>query len=66
MLAGSASGVNAMPEQKRELTRNYIGLVSDEADMQCAAALQPRSGLPIKDYLRSLLVALLEPRSEAR
>ena len=55
-----------MPEQKREPTRNYIGLVSDEADMQCAAALQPRSGLPIKDYLRSLLVALLEPRSEAR
>lgn len=55
-----------MPEQKREPTRNYIGLVSDEADTQCVAVLQPRSSLPIKDYLRSLLVAWLEPRSEAR
>lgn len=66
MLAGSASGVNAMPAQKREPTRNYIGLVSDEADMQYLAMAQPRSSLPMKDYLRSLLAALLQPRGEAR
>lgn len=55
-----------MPAQKREPTRNYIGLVSDEADMQYLAMAQPRSSLPMKDYLRSLLAALLQPRGEAR
>lgn len=55
-----------MPAQKREPTRNYIGLVSDEADIQYAAAPQPRSSRPMKDYLRSLFAALFELRSEAR
>jgi hypothetical protein len=52
-----------MHAQKREPTRNYIGLVSDEADMQYAS--QPLSRQPMKDYLRSLLAALREPRSQA-
>jgi hypothetical protein len=47
-----------MPAQKRELKRNYIGLVSDETD--------PQSGQPMKDYLRGLLAAVLERRGEAR
>ena len=55
-----------MPAQKRELKRNYIGLVSDEADQQYAAIPQSQSSQPMKNYLRSLLAAMLERRGEAR
>jgi hypothetical protein len=55
-----------MPAQKRELKRNYIGLVSDETDPQYAANARPQSRQPMKDYLRGLLAAVLERRGEAR
>ena len=55
-----------MPAQKRELKRNYIGLVSDERDEQRAAEARPQSSRPMKDYLLGLLSAMLQPRSEPR
>ena len=55
-----------MPAQKRELNRNYIGLVSDEADQQCAPNARPQSGRPMKEFFRGLLAAVLERRGEAR
>ena len=32
-----------MPAQKRELRRNYIGLVSDEGEQPCTAEARPES-----------------------
>ena len=55
-----------MPAQKRESTRNYIGLVSDEDEEQRAARTQPQSGRPMKDYIRGLLAAMLELRGTTR
>jgi hypothetical protein len=55
-----------MPAQKRESKRNYIGLVSDEADQQYAAKAQPQSSQPMKNFIRGLLAVVLERRSEAR
>jgi len=55
-----------MPAQKREVKRNYIGLVSDESEQQCAAEAQPESGRPAKDYIGRLVAAMLERRSAAR
>jgi hypothetical protein len=54
-----------MPAQKRELKRNYSGLVSDEEEMQ-RAARTPQSGRPMKDYIRRLLATVLELRGEMR
>ena len=53
-----------MPAQKRE-PRNYIGLVSDEADQPFAARVQPQSSRPLKDFIHSLLAVVRERRSEA-
>ena len=55
-----------MPAQKREIKRNYIGLVSDEAEQQLARNAPPLSGQPMKDFIRGLFAAMLERRSEAR
>ena len=55
-----------MPVQRRESRRNYIGLVSDEAEQTYAVKTQAQGGPPIKDYLRGLLAAVLGRRSEAR
>ena len=55
-----------MPAQKRELKKNYIGLVSDEGEQQYAGRAQPQHCPPMKDYLRGLLIAMLERRGEAR
>ena len=55
-----------MPAQKRELKRNYIGLISDEREEQRAAETRPEAGRPMKDYLLGLLTAVLQPRREPR
>jgi hypothetical protein len=55
-----------MPAQKRELNRNHIGLVSEEAQQQCAAEARPESGRPAKDYIGRLVAAMLERRGVAR
>jgi hypothetical protein len=54
-----------MPAQKRELKRNCIGIVSDEAEQQCAEA-RPESGCPAKDYIGRLVAAMPERRGAAR
>jgi hypothetical protein len=54
-----------MPAQKRELKRNYIGLVSDEDDERRAAEM-PEANRPMKEYLRGLLAAVLELRGQPR
>jgi hypothetical protein len=54
-----------MPARKRESKRNYIGLVSDEADQQYAATAQLQSSQPLKDFIHGLLEAMRERRSEA-
>ena len=54
-----------MPAQKRE-PRNYIGLVSDEADQPYAAKAQPQFSRPMKDFIRGLLEVMRERRREAR
>ena len=67
MLLRSASSKSRaqMPTQKRE-PRNYIGLVSDEADQPHAAKAQPPFGRPLKDFFHGLLEVLRERRSVAR
>jgi hypothetical protein len=55
-----------MPAQKCESKRNYIGLLSDEAEQQFPAKAQSQVGPPMKDYLRFLLAAMLGLRSEVR
>lgn len=55
-----------MAAQKRELKRNYIGLIRDEREQQRAAETRPETGRPMKDYLLGLLAAILPPRSEPR
>jgi len=54
-----------MPAQKRELKRNYIGLVSDEDDERRATEM-PEASRPMKDYLLGLLAAVLELRGQPR
>lgn len=54
-----------MPTQKRE-PRNYIGLVSDEADQPHAAKAQPPFSRPVTDFFRGLLEVMRERRGEAR
>jgi hypothetical protein len=67
MVAASASSESerTMPAQKRELKRNYIGLVSDEDDERRAAEM-PEANRPMKEYLRGLLAAVLELRGQPR
>ena|SRR5437667_6183098 len=57
--------VSTMPAQKRELKRNYIGLVSDEDDERRATEM-PEASRPMKDYLLGLLAAVLELRGQPR
>ena len=53
-----------MPAQKRE-PRNYIGLVSDEAEQSRAAKTQPPFRRPLKDFFHGLLEVMRKRRGEA-
>ncbi len=55
-----------MPAQRRELKRNYIGVVSDETEEQRAVELLPKSDRPAKKYLLGLMAAILHRDIEAR
>jgi hypothetical protein len=67
MIASSTSLEQAgMPAQKRELRKNYIGVVSDKFDEQCAAELQGKSAHRVKDYLFRLMAVVLKGRGEIR
>jgi hypothetical protein len=55
-----------MPAQKRELRKNYIGIVSDKTEEQRAVEPQAKSDRLLKDYLRGLLAAALNRDDDAR
>lgn len=56
-----------MPTQKRETGKNYIGLVSDEIEEQCAAEMRSATDRRVKEYFVGLVAAMFNRRrSEAR
>ncbi len=55
-----------MAAPKREARRNYIALVSDEPEQPRAAAVRPISRGRIRDYVLSLMAALLGRGRDAR
>ena len=55
-----------MPAQQQELKKNYIGVVSDKTDEQRAVHLMPKSDRPAKQYLLSVIAAVLDRDVEAR
>jgi hypothetical protein len=56
-----------MPTQKRETGKNYIGLVRDEIEEQCAAEMQSVTDRRMKEYFVGLMAAMFNRRrSEAR
>ena len=48
--------------QQRELRKNYIGVVSNKFDEQCAVELQAKSDHRVKDYLFRLMALVLNRR----
>jgi hypothetical protein len=55
-----------MPTQQRELRKNYIGIVSDKFDEQCAVELRTKSGHLMKDRLLRLMAVVLKRNGEAK
>jgi hypothetical protein len=47
-----------MPTQKRETGKNYIGLLSEEYDAQCAAEAQSAPNRRMKEYVVGLIAAM--------
>lgn len=52
-----------MRAQPRELRKNYIGVVSNQFDEQCAVELQAKSSHRVKDYLFRLMAVVLKRRA---
>ena len=55
-----------MPTQKRETSKNYIGLLSDEAEEQRSAEFASATGPRMATYVLGLVAAMLARRREAR
>jgi hypothetical protein len=55
-----------MRAQQRELRKNYISVVSDKLDDQCAVELQAKSDHRVKDYVFRLMAVVLNRRSGAK
>jgi hypothetical protein len=55
-----------MPAQQREAKKNYIGIVSDKTDEQRAVDSLPKSDRLAKEYLLSLMAAVLHRDVETR
>jgi HD superfamily phosphohydrolase YqeK len=55
-----------MPAQKRQLRKNYIGIVSDKIEEQRAVESLAKSDRLLKDYLRGLMTAVLNGDDDAR
>jgi hypothetical protein len=56
-----------MATQKRETGKNYIGLMSDEAEEQRAVEVQSATDRRMKEYFVGLMAAMFNRgRSEAR
>jgi hypothetical protein len=52
-------------KQRRELRRNYIGVVSNKFDEQCAVELQAKSEHPVKGCLLRLMAVIRNRRANA-
>lgn len=55
-----------MATQRRETGKNYIGLLSDEAEELRAADAKAAAAHSVKEYLLGLMAAMFNRRSEAR
>jgi hypothetical protein len=55
-----------MPAQKRELRKNYIGVVIDRIEEQRAAESQLKSDRLVKDYFLGLIAAVLNRQGDPR
>ena len=55
-----------MAPQKREATRNYIGLLSDDVEELHTADMRSAATHRMKDYVLGLMAAMFSRRSEAR
>ena len=56
-----------MPTQKRETGKNYIGLLSDELEEQCAAEVRSGNDRRVTEYVLGLMAAMFNSRrNEAR
>ena len=56
-----------MPTQKRETGKNYIGILSDEIEEQCAAEVRSASDRRMSKYFAGLMAAMFKRRgSHAR
>jgi hypothetical protein len=53
-----------MPAQQRDLRKNYIGLVTDKAEEQCAVESQAKADHRVTDYFRTL-IAVVRNRPDA-
>jgi hypothetical protein len=54
-----------MPAQKQELRKNYIGILSDRIDEQCAAEPLAKSHRLMKDFFRGLIASVLIRRGDS-
>jgi hypothetical protein len=55
-----------MPAQQRDLRKNYIGLVTDKAEEQCAVESQANADHRVTDYFRTLMAAVRNRHGDAR
>ena len=49
--------------QQRELRKNYIGVVSNKFEEQCAGELQAKPDHRVKNYFRRLIAAVRSYRA---
>jgi hypothetical protein len=55
-----------VPAQKREMGKNYIGLLREEAEEPRAAEAQYAAERRVKAYVLGLMAAMFSRRNEAR
>jgi hypothetical protein len=55
-----------MPAQRRDLRKNYIGIVDDRGAEQRAVESLATSGHFVREYLLALMAAVLKRRGETR
>jgi hypothetical protein len=55
-----------MAAQKREVRKNYIGLLSDELEAPHAAVSPAAADRPIRNYVLGLMANFFSRRGEAR
>ena len=51
-----------MPTQKRETGKNYIGILSDEIEEQCATEVRSASDRRMSTYFAGLMAAMFKRR----